>query len=178
MTPQRNIANQKGFSLIEVLISVLVMSVGLLGLGGLQMVSLKGSNNAHFRTVASLAATELADRMRSNPIAIAAAQYSASMNLKSCESAPAKQCVAGVSCSPEESASYDLYRVNCGVTQDGFQTGGIQYDLPEAFLSVGCGAVACGTGLEHTILVRWNETDDGDSDDAVQVRSYELNFIP
>jgi len=178
MPPQRNIASQAGFSLIEVLISVLVLSIGLLGLGGLQMASLKGTHNAHFRTVASLAASELAERMRSNPLAVAANQYAVSMNAESCESMPDKQCVSGVSCSYEESAIYDLYRVNCGIAAGEVQTGGIQYDLPTAFLSVDCGAVTCETKVEHNILVRWNETDDADSDEEVQVRSYILSFTP
>lgn len=169
---------QFGFSLMEVLVSVVVLSIGLLGLGGLQMTSLKGSNNAHFRTVASLAATDLADRMRANPIAVANAQYDSEYVLATCKTPPAKYCEATVVCTPEELANYDVFRVNCGVSDDGFQTGGAQYDLPVAYMSVSCDSVTCTSGVEHTIEVRWNEADDSDSDSDVQQRSYELDFVP
>ena len=57
---------QRGFSMIEVLISLIVIGVGLLGLSGLQIASVKGTNNAHSRNVATLLAFEIADRMRAN----------------------------------------------------------------------------------------------------------------
>ncbi|PWQ98608.1 type IV pilus modification protein PilV [Leucothrix pacifica] len=169
---------QRGFSLMEVLVSVIVLSIGLLGLGGLQMTSLKGSNNAHFRTVASLAATDLADRMRANPIAVAAAHYESAYVLATCKNPPEKLCESTVLCTPEELADYDVFRVNCGVSDDGFQTGGAQYDLPEAFMSVSCASATCTSGIEHTIEVRWNEADDSDADNKVQQRTYELDFVP
>lgn len=170
---------QLGFSLMEVLISVIVLSIGLLGLGGLQMTSLKGSNNSHFRTVASLAVTDLADRMRANPIAIAAGQYDSVFVMSTCKVPPEKFCEATVVCNPEELATYDVFRVNCGVSLEGDQTGGAQYELPEAYMSVSCDDVSpCKSNIEHTIQVRWNEVDDSDEGDEVQKRSYELNFVP
>jgi len=169
---------QHGFSLIEIMVSLLVLSVGLLGLGGLQITSLKGSNNAHFRTVASLAATDLADRMRANPVAVTAGDYASEYVLATCRVLPEKVCEAKTLCTPDEVAIYDMYRVNCGVAVDGFQTGGAQYDLPQAYMSVSCSTAPCGSGVEHSILVRWNEPDDSDRDSKVQARSYQLDFIP
>ena len=170
---------QLGFSLMEVLISMIVLSVGLLGLGGLQMTSLKGSNNAHFRTIASLAVTDLADRMRANPIAIAAGQYDSTFVMATCKIPPEKFCEATEVCTPTELATYDVFRVNCGVSLDGFQTGGAQYELPGAAMEVSCASVTpCTSGIEHTIQIRWNEADDSDKDNNVQARSYELNFVP
>ena len=58
---------QTGFSLVEILISVLVVSFGLLSLAGLQMTSVKGVNNAHSENVASMLTMELSERMRANP---------------------------------------------------------------------------------------------------------------
>lgn len=170
---------QLGFSLMEVMVSVVILSIGLLGLGGLQMTSLKGSNNAHFRTIASLAATDLADRMRVNPIAIAAGQYDSEFVMATCKTPPEKFCETTIVCNPEELATYDLFRVNCGVSADGFQTGGAQYSLPDASMKVSCeDATPCTSSIEHTIEVRWNEADDDDKDNKVQARSYELDFVP
>lgn len=58
---------QQGFSLLEVLISVLVLSVGLLGLAALQTTSLKNNHSAHYRTSATVLAYDIIDRMRINP---------------------------------------------------------------------------------------------------------------
>lgn len=177
--PQKPLYHRQfGLSLIEVLISILVLSIGLLSLGGLQISSLKGSNNAHFRTMASLAATDLADRMRANPIGVDNGFYDFEYDVTDCDNPPAKLCEASVVCSPEELANYDIYRVNCGVTDGLNRTGGAQFDLPLAFMSTSCDVVPCALGLEHTILVRWNEADDDDNDRLVQTRTYELKIVP
>ena len=57
----------KGFSLIEVLIALLVLSVGLLGLALLQVLNVRYTASAQSRTVATNLATEVLDMMRSNP---------------------------------------------------------------------------------------------------------------
>ncbi len=178
MASKRYLKTQTGFSLIEILISLLILSIGMLGLGGLQLSSLKSAHNAHFRTVASIAATDLIDRMRVNPLAVANNQYASSLDITHCDTALAKVCEAGNECSAQEVASYDLYRVNCGVVSGANQTGGVQYDLPQATLSVSCATAPCNTGDEHLIQIRWNEVDDDDDDDDVQARSYSLSFIP
>lgn len=61
------IHGQRGFSLIEVLITVLVVSVGMLGLAALQLASIKNTNSAFLRTQATLATADLIDRMRAQP---------------------------------------------------------------------------------------------------------------
>lgn len=169
---------QTGFSLIEILISILILSIGLLGLGGLQLSSLKSANNAHFRTVASLSVTDLIDRMRSNPLGVQGNFYAANLGIQDCVIRLSKVCESDIKCGGEELAQYDLYRINCGVSAGMYQTGGVQYDLPQAALEIGCAASPCTTGIEHTIQVSWNETDDDDEGDQVQARSYELTFIP
>lgn len=55
-----------GFTLIEVLVAVLVLSVGLLGLVGLQGVALKMNHGAYVRSQASNLAYDIADAMRAN----------------------------------------------------------------------------------------------------------------
>lgn len=56
----------QGHNLVEVLISLLVLSVGLLGLAGLQVTSLQYSYDANARSLASIAAYDIIDRMRAN----------------------------------------------------------------------------------------------------------------
>jgi len=58
--------NQKGFTLMEVLVAVLVLSLGLLGVAGMQMMSLKNTNSAYQRTQATQLAYDIIDRMRAN----------------------------------------------------------------------------------------------------------------
>jgi type IV pilus assembly protein PilV len=57
----------KGLTLLEVLIALLVLSIGLLGIAGLQLTGLRENQNAHFRTQAVYLANDMADRMRANP---------------------------------------------------------------------------------------------------------------
>jgi len=59
---------QRGVSLIEVLITLLVLSVGLIGLAGLQMVSIQANKSAYYRSQATLLAYDMADRMRANQV--------------------------------------------------------------------------------------------------------------
>ena len=52
--------------MLEVLISIMIISIGLLGLAGLQTLSLKGSQSAYYRSVATQLAYDMSDRMRGN----------------------------------------------------------------------------------------------------------------
>lgn len=56
--------SQRGVSLIEVLVSVLVFSVGLLGLAAMQLNALKANQTATVRSHATFLAYEMGDRMR------------------------------------------------------------------------------------------------------------------
>jgi len=67
--------NNKGFTLFEIMIALFVLSVGLLGLAGLQMSGLKNNHSAHFRTQATLHAYGILDRMRVNRAVAIAGGY-------------------------------------------------------------------------------------------------------
>jgi type IV pilus assembly protein PilV len=71
-TRARSAARQRGVSLLEVLVAMLVLSLGLLGLANLQGVGMKSSHGAALVSQASLLAYDMADRIRSNPDATAA----------------------------------------------------------------------------------------------------------
>ncbi len=61
----------KGFTLLEVMISVFVLSIGLLGLAGLQLTSLKHGHSAFLRSQATLHAYSILDDIRANQVNIA-----------------------------------------------------------------------------------------------------------
>lgn len=68
-------ARSLGFSLIEVMVALLVLSIGLLGIAGLQVFSLKYNHQSYERTQAVTLIYDIADRMRANPHGIIAGAY-------------------------------------------------------------------------------------------------------
>ena len=66
---QEKMKRQLGFSLIEVLIALIVMSVGMLGIAGLYVQSLQAGRTSMFRHQAVALAGDVADRIRANPTA-------------------------------------------------------------------------------------------------------------
>jgi type IV pilus assembly protein PilV len=65
----------RGFSLLEVLIALLVFSLGMLGMAGLLVVSVRANHSAFLRTQASFLAQSMADRMRANMPRVWAGDY-------------------------------------------------------------------------------------------------------
>lgn len=63
--------SQLGFSLVEVMVSVLVTSVSVLGMAGMQITSKRAGYEAIQRTTATTLAMDVLERMRSNPDALA-----------------------------------------------------------------------------------------------------------
>lgn len=59
-------ARSGGFTLLEVLVAMVVLSVGLLGLSGLQTSSLRNNHSAFLRSQATLVTNDILDRMRAN----------------------------------------------------------------------------------------------------------------
>ena len=57
----------KGFSLVEVLIALVIMSVGMLGIAGLYVHSMQAGRTSLFRHHAVTLAGDIADRIRANP---------------------------------------------------------------------------------------------------------------
>jgi len=99
-----------GFTLIEVLIAMVVLAVGLLGLAGLQVTSLRSNQSAYNRTQATQLAYDLADRMRAN----VAGKITYTTILPSAATVKAN-CLTTAGCSPSEMAENDLYEWNCAV---------------------------------------------------------------
>ena len=62
----------RGFSLVEVLIALVIMSVGMLGIAGLYVQSMQAGRTSMFRHNAVILVGDVADRIRANPTALAA----------------------------------------------------------------------------------------------------------
>jgi len=61
---------QRGFSLIEIMVSLVLLTIGLLALAGLQTRGLRGSSNSYQRSQANICAYDIIDRMRANRMAV------------------------------------------------------------------------------------------------------------
>ena len=76
--PQRAAAERRtsgGFTLVEVLVTLVILSVGLLGIAALHTASLRNNLDSALRSQASALAADIADRMRANRNAALDLQY-------------------------------------------------------------------------------------------------------
>lgn len=62
----KTLTGQRGFTLLEVLIAVVILSIGLLGMATLMMTSVQASQGAYLRGQASLLAYDFSERTRLN----------------------------------------------------------------------------------------------------------------
>jgi len=72
---RHHIHKVSGFTLLEVLIALLVLSIGLLGLAALQTTGLRSNQMATMRTVATQITYDMTDRMRANPGGVENGEY-------------------------------------------------------------------------------------------------------
>jgi len=173
---QESLIKQSGFSLLEVLISMVIIAVGLLGLSGLQIASLKGTTNAHSRNIATLLTMELSERMRANPLGVSGAFYDNDVACDTDETV----CQGSRYCTPEETARYDVHQVMCGIMRyDNVREGGAANLLPAGTLQVSC-IGGCGVvNAVHDVTIVWSESllHKDDQGDAETARSSKTQFI-
>lgn len=152
-----------GFTLIEVLVTVVVVSIGLLGLAGLQINGLRANVSSEARSKATLLASDIIERMRANPLGVANNDYA---NIDTtgigCSAQPNPFCsnanaITAASCTPTEMASFDAWVWACGMPTAGNVRGGIANQLNQGTGSVVCTA-PCAAGSTYTVTVNWNET--------------------
>jgi len=90
---------QRGFSLVEVLIALVIMSVGMLGIASLYVQSMQAGRTSLFRHNAVTLAGDVADRIRANPTAAVAFAGAGADN----------SCVGmGTNCSNVQMAAHDI----------------------------------------------------------------------
>jgi type IV pilus assembly protein PilV len=61
-----NVERATGFSMVEVLVSIVILSIALLGTAGLVGSSLRSTNTSYYRSQATVLADDILDRMRAN----------------------------------------------------------------------------------------------------------------
>ncbi|MBU1666121.1 MAG: type IV pilus modification protein PilV [Gammaproteobacteria bacterium] len=70
-------SRQSGLTLLEIMITVVILSLGLLGLAGLQITGLKNNRNAYYNTVAAQVVQDLAERIKADQAGVTANNYNA-----------------------------------------------------------------------------------------------------
>lgn len=101
-------SQQHGFSLIEVLVAVLIFSLGLIGLAGLLVMSTQANQGAFLRTHVTFLGQNMADRMRANPIGVWQGDYDFTINPATASTAAVPACDSANPCSPAEVATHDV----------------------------------------------------------------------
>lgn len=152
----RTLQQQRGFTLVEVLVASLILGIGLVGVAGLQALALKNNQSAFMRSQATAMAYDLADRMRSNVVGAIGGFYdpgTAELN---------SDCVTTAGCTPAQIASHDLAEWSGAVSE--------YLPMGEGFVCIdstpddGTGAAdpACdGDGTEISIKIWWDDDRDG-----------------
>lgn len=132
----------KGFSLIEVLIALVILSVGLLGIAAMVSVSLKSKDSAYSQTQATALAQAILDRMRANHSAATSGAYDVAIGTT--PTAPA--CMGSAnSCTAAQVATFDLADWK----------NSLKNALPQGDGSIATVAVAQFTQV--TISIEWND---------------------
>ncbi len=200
MTRASRVQGQAGFSLLEVLVALLILSVGLLGLAGLQVLGLRHTGNAYFRTQATLLANEMVERIHANPLGAVRGEYQwdaiGGADRPRCETPPRPLCAyvraaqlddpnRGCTTSAEV-AAFDLYLVNCGFPGDDVpldgqpapQRAGLDDLLPLGALQVQC---TPAVPVSCTVRVQWQEVRGTEGDDGTATtvaREVAMSFAP
>ncbi len=147
---------QAGFTLIEVMIAVLILSVGLLGLAGLQAAALQTNQSAFTRSQATAFAYDLADRMRANVPGVVAGNYNPA------NASATANCTTTTGCTAQELAENDLAEWNALIASYLPMGGGTVCidSTPED--GTATGTPACdGTGTQFAIKIWWDDNKDG-----------------
>ena len=154
----------RGFTLLEVMIALVIFSIGLLGLAGLQARGLHSNTTAQYRTTAMILAYDMADRLRANAGGVAAGNYNSLDNT----GPTAGDCVSNT-CTAAQMATYDYYEW--------------QQSINDALPS-GHGTVSGTPGAPFTITVMWDEERTGatgtgcSGNSAVDLKCYSMTFEP
>lgn len=191
-----------GFTMIEILISVLILAIGLLGLAGLQTSGLRSVNNASLYTESTLAMNDLIERLRANPKEVNLNTFSAITSAANidCTTLPNPYCsqyyngssqVAAQSCTSSQMATYDLNVWFCGErigNTAADRAPGVVDRFPQASLTIQCidtnpasGADAdpCTDGSPHRLTLTWQEPSaNRDGSTGLQNRSVSMTFMP
>jgi type IV pilus assembly protein PilV len=107
-----------GFTLVEVLVALCVLSLGVLGAAAVQVKAHASRHQSGLMSGATQLASALAERMRANPVAMAASDADnpyLQLDYDSSSGAPAlppAACYGSADCPPAALAAFDLYETS------------------------------------------------------------------
>jgi len=160
----RPASGQRGFALIEVLTTILVVSFGLIGLAGLGVVGLKNNHMSYMRSIATQQAYDMSDRMRANMAGVNAGNYNSITG-----SATDPGCITNAGgCTAAQLATYDQFAWNAANA---------------ALLPSGAGTVTGSLSTNFVVTVSWTEVctqgaDAGCGSTGAITRSFSTTFMP
>ncbi len=169
----RSVTRSSGYTLIEVLVALLVISLGLLGMAALQVTALKQNQNAYSRSQILTAAHGMSDRIRSNKTGLESGSYFGDADEYDSDD-PDTSCENSV-CSAAEMAAYDLNNwkfylqnaVNGGggcITREPEDRKGLQVDAVSDLAAL-CTEKSTASN-PVTIYVWWNDSRYKNTDEA------------
>lgn len=145
-------SRQRGTTLIEALVTVLVLALAGLAYAALQLRGISANATAVWRSQATVMAGEVADRLRGNPVGVAAGSYN---SLTSPGTASA--CSASAVCTPAQMAATDFARWRTTLAQV-LPSGSGAVCLDSTPNDGTSAAPACdGSGSNLVVKVFWNE---------------------
>jgi len=133
---------QRGFSMLEILITLVIVAIALLGTAGLQIYAMRVNQSGQFRTQAIFLASDIAERMEANKAAAVTGNYA--LALTSVSSVAATDCAAAA-CNSANLANWDL-------SQWGIAIANL---LPQATWSVT--QTAAGNPSTYNIVIGWTD---------------------
>jgi type IV pilus assembly protein PilV len=137
----------RGFSIVEALVALVVLSIGMLGIAALYVESLRAGRSAIYRTQAVNLASDMADRIRANRNAGDAYKLAAGAAPTTQQCAPPGTAV----CDPATLAQDDLARWLAAIATQ----------LPGDGGGTPAGTIAVAPGVpptrQYTIEVTWSE---------------------
>jgi len=164
----------RGFTLIEVMVALLVLSIGLLGLAGLQVAALQNNQSAFMRSQATALAYDLADRMRSNVVGTISGNYDPA------NAAVVPTCRTTAGCTSQEMAANDLAEWNATIAANlPMGEGAVCIDSTPSDGADSTTPECDGVGTQYVIKLWWDENRDGEiSTDPTNMERLEISFQP
>jgi type IV pilus assembly protein PilV len=131
--------------MLEILVTLLLLTLWLLASAGVQSSSLQFNKAAQFRTQAVYLATDLAERMEANAAGAVAGSYVLAETALTAEDTDTDDSCVSALCSPTALAAFDAAEWK----------GRVAAALPSATVTVSTAAVA--NPITYTILIRWTD---------------------
>ena len=183
VTPEGPKTAQGGFSMLEALVAALVLSLGILGVAGIQVMGVRTNFDAYNRSLATSLARDIIERIHVNQTAAQNGDYNGfDSNEVDCAVPPDPYCgqASGVadtdSCNSAEMAAFDTFVVSCGASRpDASRDGGVATRLPEGRLRVVCNDAPCTATSRYTVTITWaNLDEDGEAANG----AVNIGFLP